>query len=267
MATENKGRDSRPTSPKAPKELLDELGIRRPEDIDVDVLAQYCGATITYEPLTGCEARVLGLDDRAIITVNSKSIRTRQRFSAAHELGHWMHDRGKLAAACTYAAISNSWGTDRESRANEYASDLLLPGHMFVPRAKNREITFATVDDLRAVFNTSMTATAIRLVRLGPYPSMVICTGPEGRQWFVASSEIERRLWPLKKPGPNTAAHALLRDSIVNDVPADVDADEWIDRDDADEYVVREHSRKVGPDRVLTLLWWKDQAQILALEE
>jgi hypothetical protein len=46
-----------------------------------------------------------------------------------------------------------------------------------------------------------------------------------------------------------------------------VDADEWIDREDADEYVVREHSRKIDGGRVLTLLWWKDQRQIVALDE
>lgn len=267
MAPEDKARNARSVYAKTPEELLDELGIRRPEDLDVEVIAQYCGAAVTYEPLTGCEARVLGLGDRAIITVNSQSIRTRQRFSAAHELGHWVHDRGKLAAACTDATINNSWGADRESRANTFASDLLLPRHMFVPRAKNRDITFATVDDLSTVFGTSMTATAIRLVRCGPYPSMVICSSTDGREWFVASSEIERRLWPHKKPGLNTSAYELLQGNKVDDVPIDVDADEWIDRDDADEYVVREHSRKIGSDRVLTLLWWRDQRQILALDE
>src|SRR5205814_5565384 len=133
-------------------------------------------------------------------------------------------------------------GADVESRANLYASDLLLPKTMFLPRVKGREITFVTVDNLRDEFNTSMTATAIRLVRCGPYPSMVICSGPRGREWFVASSEIERRLWPRKSPGENCNAYELLRGAQGSDRPQDVDADEWIDSEDADEYVVREHS-------------------------
>lgn len=148
-----------------PEALLAGLGMRQPKDIDVEVIAQYCGATVVYEPLMACEARVLGLGDKAIITVNSNSIESRRRFSAAHELAHWVHDRGKLAAACTAATIRNSWGTDREARANDYASDLLLPNSMFVPRVKGRDITFATVDVIREEFNTSMTATAIRIVR------------------------------------------------------------------------------------------------------
>jgi len=137
---------------------------------------------------------------------------------------------------------------------------------MFVPLCKRREITFVTVDDLAAVFQTSMTATAIRLIRLGPYPAMVLCNGPEGRQWFAASSEVERRLWPLKQPGPNSMASALLKGEKAPDKAIDVDADEWIDAEDAEDYVVREHSRKIGLDRVLTLLWWKDQRQVLAID-
>src|SRR5437868_6131388 len=106
-----------------PDALLANLGIRQPRDIDVEVIAQYCGATVVYEPLTACEARVLGLGNRAIITVNSNSIEARRRFSAAHELAHWVRDRGKLAAACSATTIRSSWGTDREARANDYASD------------------------------------------------------------------------------------------------------------------------------------------------
>jgi Zn-dependent peptidase ImmA (M78 family) len=248
-----------------PNVLLATLGVKHPKDIDVKVIAQYCGATVVYEPLTACEARVLGLGDRAIITVNINSIEQRRRFSAAHELAHWVYDRRKLAEACTAETIRNSWGGDREARANEYASELLLPKSMFMPRVKNRDITFSTVDVLREEFNTSMTATAIRLVRYGPFPSMLICSSTRRREWFVASSEIERRLWPRKDVGENTAAYALLNGGTAPDRPQDVDADEWIDREDADEYVVREHSRRVSDGRVLTLLWWKDQSQLSAL--
>jgi Zn-dependent peptidase ImmA (M78 family) len=249
-----------------PESLLAQLGIRHPRDIDIEVIAEHCGATVTYEPLSGCEARILGLGNRAIITVNSGSNEPRRRFSAAHELAHWMHDRGKLAAACSATTIRDSWGSDREARANQYASDLLLPKSMFVPRVKERDITFVTVDALRDDFNVSMTATAIRLVRCGHWPSMLVCCGPGGREWFVASSEVERRLWPRKAPGENTGAFDLLRGAVAPDRPQDVDADEWIDGEDADEYVVREHSRKINDGRVLTLLWWRDQSQVSALD-
>jgi hypothetical protein len=84
-----------------PEQILSLLGITEPEDIDIEAIAFACGATILKEPLTGCEANIIGRGDKAIITVNSKSIPGRQRFSAGHELGHWMKDRGESAFGCS----------------------------------------------------------------------------------------------------------------------------------------------------------------------
>ncbi len=256
-------------SPKTGEQILEELGVRRPQHIEVEIIAEYCGATIVYEPLSSCEARIIGVGDRAIITVNDRSSRPRQRFSGAHELGHWIHDRGHLARICQERSISGSWtGQDRETRANLFAADLLLPKSMFVPEARRKEITFETVDQLAELFRTSLTATAIRLVQYGSFPAMALCSSlAKGREWFVASSEIEKRLWPVKNPTVDSMAYRLLRGEKIEPGPVDLDADAWIDHEDAADYVVVEHSRRITSDVVLTLLWWKDQRQIKALEE
>src|SRR2546427_1959685 len=121
----------------APDMVLEELGIRDPEDIKIEAIAEHCGATILYERLEGAEARILGYGERAIITVNGAAPRARQRFSGAHELGHWMCDRGKIAFACTDRSFTREWLDDNpERRANQYAAELLLPQKMFSPRAK-----------------------------------------------------------------------------------------------------------------------------------
>src|ERR1051325_9726388 len=122
-----------------PKELLDEIGITAPEELDLEAIAQYVSATVTRRPLTGVEARIVGIDDAAIITVNSNSPDSRQRFSIGHELGHWMYDRGKIDLACGADKQERFYtGTDKESLANEFATDLLLPSSMFVPRLARR---------------------------------------------------------------------------------------------------------------------------------
>src|SRR5229473_3109363 len=70
--------------------------------------------------------------DRAIITVNADSRRGRQRFSAAHELGHWMRDRNQVGFSCTNALFRSQWGgVNPERGANEFAADLLLPQTIF----------------------------------------------------------------------------------------------------------------------------------------
>ena len=65
----------------------EELGITCPSEIDIEAIAYYKDVVVKNEILTGCEARIIGIGDRAIITVNSHSNIERQRFSIGHELG------------------------------------------------------------------------------------------------------------------------------------------------------------------------------------
>ena len=106
-------------------EILRELGITSPDEIDIEAIAFHCGATIRYRPLTGCAARIVGNGNKAIITVDSNSIRARQRFSAGHELGHWMHDRAKASFSFQEEQFVRNWSatSNPESRANHKARE------------------------------------------------------------------------------------------------------------------------------------------------
>jgi uncharacterized protein DUF955 len=255
---------------RSPQALFEELGISEPEDIQLEAIAQYCRASVRYKPLEGCEARITGYGDRAIISVNTHSLRPRQRFSIGHELGHWMCDQGSIAFSCAQKVFATEWTTNNpERRANRYAADLLLPEPMFRPLAKGREITFATVRDLASKFQTSLIATTIRLVETGWLPSMVVCNERGRRRWFFRDPDV--RLWPLDQPGSGTIAYDLLRGADHVETPTAVCADGWIDHPDARRYEVQEDSFKFpipnGPDLVLSLLWWKNEQQLLDLDE
>jgi hypothetical protein len=253
---------------RAPAVLLKELGISEPGEISIEAIAQYCGATIVYEVLEGSAARIIGNGDRAIITVDSQANRPRQRFSAAHELGHWAWDRGKVGFACTELMFAKEWtATNPEQRANEYASDLLLPEFLFVPRATGRDVTFATVEDLADRFETSMTATAIRLVRRGSFPAMVILSELGERKWFVRGPEVPSVLWPRPQPRRDTIAYDLFAGTTISKRPLEIYADAWIDHPSARNHSIVEDSVKVGRAQVLTLLWWKDERPLIVLAE
>jgi len=248
-------------------QLIDDLGISEPSEIDVEAIAQYCGATIVYQPLRGCEARILGSQNRAIITVNSDAPRPRQRFSGGHELGHWMRDRGKTAFACTERTLQAEWqGTSAEARANEFAAELLMPDKMFSRHARNKPATFASVSELAEVFATSLTATAIRLVRLGSFPTMVICSEDGIRKWFVRGPDVPESLWPQEAPTAYTVAADLLK-GRTSTSPNTIRADGWISRRGSREYYVVEDSRRIGPTTILTMIWWKDERQLLDISE
>lgn len=242
---------------RSPEQVLAELAILEPSEIDLEAIAQYCGATVVYEPLDGCEAYIIGRDDRAIIAVNSSAYLGRQRFSIGHELGHWMRDRGTRGLACDKRKMSPQWRQEEpEHLANVYAADLLFPLPMFVPRAKGRPITFETVRGLVDEFRGSLTAVAIRLVQHGSFPSMLVYCENARRKWSVRSEDIYLKL--REEPGPNSVAYDLLRGGSPADTPTDVYADEWIENRNADRYSVHEHSIRSGAG-VLTLLWWKDE--------
>lgn len=250
------------------QELLDELGISEPEDIDLDAIAQYTGATVQRSPLKGAEARIIGAGDEAVITVNEKSLPSRQRFSIGHELGHWMYDRGKLSMSCSTDKQERYFsGADKESLANEFAKELLLPGPMFAPRLGQREPTLEAVRDLSGIFRASLTATARRIVELGAHPAMVICSSSVKREWYKASGEIDGRLRPHRYLSKDSLAYELLRKPGFPEAVEEVDADAWIDHPDAADYVLVESSVKVTPELVVTVLWWKDEAQILDLRD
>jgi Zn-dependent peptidase ImmA (M78 family) len=250
-------------------QLLEELGITSPEDIDVEAIAFHCGARIKYRPLTGCAARILGNGHTAIITIDANSPRGRQRFSAGHELGHWMHDRGKASLSCNEQGFVQNWSKNNpESRANSYASDLLLPVSIFKPlAAPSKSITLTVASELATRFQMSLTATAIRLVEHGPLPAMLVCYSASGREWFVRNPDTSKQLWPMKAPTRESYAYDLLHGSEESSAEGDVSAGAWFEHDLADKYYIYEHSIRTTFGDVLSMLWWKDERMLLAIDD
>ena len=172
--------------------LLQELGVTEPGEIDLEAIAYYLNARVKYRPLDGCEARIIGKGDEAIITVNANSTYRRKRFSIAHELGHWHHHRGKCLA-CRVEEYRPRDSLSPERTADGYAADLLMPYYLFRPLARQQsKLTFKAVAALADTFNASKPATAIRLVESDHSPALLVCHGPRGRKWFTRAPSVRR---------------------------------------------------------------------------
>jgi hypothetical protein len=243
--------------------------VEAPEDIDVEAIAYYCGATVVTERLHGSVARIIGMGDRAFITVDGESRRPRQRFSIAHELGHWMIDRGKLSNfVCSEKNFISDWSGDNpERRANRFAVDLLMPRNLFEPAAKRREITFATVRGLCEQFQTSLTATAIRLVECGSFPSILVCSNSNGIKWKIRDRDVPGEIQLLDAPGAHTNASELLAGLQPNRNPVEVEASDWFTHRRSKYYRIHEDTVRLSEDTVLSLLWWKDERQLIDLQD
>lgn len=252
---------------RAPARLLSELGITEPEDIQLDDIAWACGALVVREPLTGCEARLLGHDDKAVITVNTHTTSVaRQRFSIGHELGHWMHHRTRASFRCTKRDFIHSWSdASPEQDANKYAADLLLPSHMYGPRVKGREMTLTTASEMADIFQASLTASAIRLVNVGSAPAIVLCSGTSGIIWRAYGADVRIKLPLRDRPTSDSVAYDLLRGGTPPG-PTNVSAAAWFMDASAPYHEICEDSRRIGGnDTVLSILWWRDEAHLLAV--
>lgn len=170
--------------------LLVELGISDPKDIDVDAIAEYVDAEVDYRDLAGCEAQIIGYRDRAVIYVRRSSTYQRRRFSTAHELGHWHHHRGR-SFVCRPEDIGRP--IDEASRnvervADAYAADLLLPPFLLEPRLVDLgQVSLDGIVKLAKEFSTSVTATAIRVMRRTKEPVILVAHNLFGTRWQWAS--------------------------------------------------------------------------------
>ena len=249
--------------------LLRELGVTAPEEIDLEAIAGYCNAEVRYRQHDGCEARLVGNGDRAIISINSGSPTSRQRFGVGHELGHWLKDRGRISFLCEKSQLNPTSGNKSapETRANEFAADLLMPAFLFSPRVQGLEVTLDTAKLLAETFRTSLTATTLRLVTHGDKPAAMVVSNGTTRDWYRLGPDVPVRLRPHAMLHDGCGPLQILKSGERFSEPVTVEADMWIDHRRADRYEIVEHCFRVSDDRVVTLLWWQDESQIIDLIE
>ena len=247
-----------------PCEIMKSLGIYSPQDIDLDLIAYSLGAEVKRVSLSDCEGYIIGSEDKAIITINVDAPIQRQRFSLGHETGHWVNDKKlNLTYRCTTTDMrqrnpqKSNFRQQKEVRANQFAAELLIPKHIITPYLADLDVTFDSVGALAEMFNVSRTSTAIRLVELSPFPCMLICYDRVGnRRWFSRSDIIPEHFWPHNKiTNPQNV--------FIPGEAEEVDADTWIDEEKAISHSVIQ-SIFLNSYDILVLLWWKDEAHLLA---
>ncbi|MCW6509875.1 ImmA/IrrE family metallo-endopeptidase [Lichenifustis flavocetrariae] len=247
--------------------ILESLGIDRPEDIDLEMVAWSLGAKVKYRPLCSCEARICGHGNKAIITVDDRKSARRVRFSLAHELGHWTHHRERLLI-CRSVDIGKSSGsrrdaTDPEKVADRFASELILPSYILHPMLKGyRTLNLKTMREVGSAFNASLTATAIRIMQSNTFHAMIVCHRPGKKPWFERADCVPDRWFPKATLDCESYAKEVLANKTEQVHPRKIGADAWFDRPEAERYEVSEQSFPLPNNEVLTLLTFSDPAMM-----
>ncbi len=244
------------------EKLLRSLGIEDPKEIDLEAIAWHTGALVKRRPLDGCEAMIVGKKRRAIISVNSRSIITRQRFSIAHEIGHWHHHRGQLLYCSGRDFSSPNSPMNPEKQADDFASDLILPNYLFMPAARKlKRLNVKTVRELADIFGASLTATLIKLVMSDYFPIMLVCHTRSGRKWLCRPPSLQSFWFPKEDLDPESHAFDLLFSGGREDViPRKIGGDAWFSFRGAERYEVQEQSFSLPGNEILTMLILPDSA-------
>jgi Zn-dependent peptidase ImmA (M78 family) len=163
----------------AAEKLLQRLGITS-APIDVESIAKALGLRVVYEDLgPDVSALLVTSGAKAAIGIHKDHSRTRQRFSLAHEIAHFVlkhqfepgehvHvDSGRLISA---RSASASAGLDpKEVEANQFAAELLMPTNLIrlhATRFGKGSLLEHEVAELAQHFDVSQQAMTIRLSTL-----------------------------------------------------------------------------------------------------
>lgn len=243
--------------------ILLDLGIKSPQDIDLEAIAWTLGAAVNYQPLDNCEALIVGGRQRAIITVNARAIPVRQRFSIAHEIGHLHYHRGRILF-CGEKDVGNPDHsmTDPETQADQFASDLILPNFLFKPRiAKMKRLSLGGIREISSEFDVSDTATLLKLVNSDEFPILAVCHNRTGRRWFRRAPMIPSWWFPRSELDSESFAFEMLFGGVSESrFPRKIGADAWFEFHGVSRFEIQEQSFPLPNREVLTLLILPDEA-------
>ncbi len=236
--------------------IIEKYGISSSEHIRLNDIAFDLGVTILEGSLKGAAASLVKIGKYATIRVsNDNFYEYRNRFSIAHELGHFVLNHGiSIQRVCSDEDMMNWYKKSEETEANFFAGELILPKSLIEKRCDVAEVDFRPINQLAQEFRASLTATAIRFVRFCPERCAIVFSKDARVKWFYGSED----WWPFIQIGSKlddrTVAYSFFKGKTLPDDPIEVDADAWVDGDGLEEIV--EHS--VGSkylNFVLSILW------------
>ena len=160
---------------KRAREVLAELDLMRCP-VAVDYIAQRKGISVRFMPLEEDLSGMIFVKERVIIIVNSLHHLNRQRFTLAHELGHFelhmkeiggeVHVDKKFLAFARDAESSLGWDR-KEVEANRFAGELLVPQQLLIQELRGRLVDAENEDLISDLANRFEVSRQMMTFRIG----------------------------------------------------------------------------------------------------
>lgn len=164
----------------------------------LDVVASQMGAKIveidspTYD---GVLVRVADTNRGRIGVSRRIPVEGRKRFTAAHELGHYVLAHGSEVLQCRSHDIE-TWDPkvrQDERDANTFAAEVLMPAAIIRPILAQTP-DFGHVEQIAELCGTSLTSSARRFVELSTYQVAMVWSENNRVVWYRQSRELNRAI-------------------------------------------------------------------------
>lgn len=106
--------------------LLDELGVPQTRQVDVFSMCEDLGLWLAFLPMDGLLGAFVPEGTGGVLITDRRPI-TVQRYTAAHELGHWRLEHGHGLALDGEEHVFGANPVERERLAQMFAANLLMP--------------------------------------------------------------------------------------------------------------------------------------------
>jgi Zn-dependent peptidase ImmA (M78 family) len=172
------------------KKVLDECGLDDPIEIPLNEIILSRKAFYEEVPLDGKDGEIISYHGKSIIQVNSKiPYKSRKRFAAAHELGHYeMHRNLQPVFSDTEEDMLNWYKAGpHEMEANEFAAEFLMPSEVFYKECERRKFGPDVIEHLSDRFLVSKTAAILKFVKRGNHPVVVVYCKDNKMKWWKSS--------------------------------------------------------------------------------
>jgi len=213
------------------RKLLNDLNIYQPP-VPVEEICGRLDIEYIYGADIDSEALIIKGSKRItpLIAVKSnKQYKSRVRFSVAHELGHFcipshLNETYLCSIEDLYNYQENKFA---EKEANEFAAELLMPLHWIAQAIKTQDVSMQLIKTLAEEYETSLTATALKVTTDCPDRIAVVYLKSGRVDWFKKNKAFNLHLNTGKLSSLSLAAKISHPTSLYPEKKGRVPLEAW----------------------------------------
>lgn len=170
------------------RKLLNDCGIVDPSKVSLETFIYARGAMLKVAPIDNSLGRIVFGGYKACITISSHiRQKSKRRFVAAHELGHFEMHKNRSTLLVDNELTLLDWyrsGT-HEREANCFAAELLMPTELMLSSCRGQKFSRDLLTELADRFSTSLTATAYKYQDLNLHPiAIILCQNRKIEKYY-----------------------------------------------------------------------------------